>query len=311
MSTQTIDLSLASPHGPCPHSATAICIDVVGRKSGKRLQMHSCGRCRRSWWKCDGTVIELSEAGPEPHPDPEPAAFLALLSWVGHSIGTDLVLFAVVGPAGWRLVDCPRPGTGANREITASTEDEELASSALALRDEALLDAVADQRRPTEITQRALAGICPRLVVAGVRCVVGAPIYAPSGHLAAVILAAYRDQVPPDQLAPLAPVSWTGRDTVGCMGKLGTQTASCGPATSLPSWPSALAPSPTGHAPVPCRPRAPMGATSDFAVVTSSGFSRGGHSAVGPTMRLAAPCGWTDPARGLGIYYVDIRPGLT
>jgi excisionase family DNA binding protein len=237
MSTQTIDLSLASPHGPCPHSATAICIDVVGRKSGKRLQMHSCGRCRRSWWKCDGTVIELSEAlgiirdsavpaaappvaGPEPHPDPEPAAFLALLSWVGHSIGTDLVLFAVVGPAGWRMVDCPRPGTGANREITASTEDEELASSALALRDEALLDAVADQRRPTEITQRALAGICPRLVVAGVRCVVGAPIYAPSGHLAAVILAAYRDQVPPDQLAPLAPVSWTGRDTVGCMGKL-------------------------------------------------------------------------------------------
>src|ERR1700735_5095135 len=109
MSTQTIDLSLASANVPCSHGTTVNCIDVVGGKNGKRLQMHSCGPCRRSWWECDGTVIELSEAlgiirgaavpyaAPpvavlEPHPEPEPAAFLALLSWVGHSIGTDLVL---------------------------------------------------------------------------------------------------------------------------------------------------------------------------------------------------------------------------
>jgi excisionase family DNA binding protein len=145
---------------------------------------------------------------------------LALLSWVGHSIGTDLVVFAVDEPAGWHMVGYLRPGTGPNGATVAGTEDQELASPALALRDEALLDAVAEQRRPTEITQRALATICPRLVAAGVRCVVGAPIYAPAGNLAAVILAAYREPGPAGQLAPLAPVSWAGRDTVGCMGKL-------------------------------------------------------------------------------------------
>jgi excisionase family DNA binding protein len=35
-----------------------------------------------------------------------------------------------------------------------------------------------------------------------------------------VIVAAYREPSPADQFAPFAPVSWAGRETVGCMGKL-------------------------------------------------------------------------------------------
>jgi hypothetical protein len=239
----------------CSHSATVMSLDVLKRSDAKKLQMRACRVCGAGWWERDGTVVQLPEVlgvikgvaralpravpqkgrspigdgaekprrtRPSIPPDPvqAPAPLVALVTWVGQAIGTDLVVFAATGPVGWQITTGVQATEG---EIgTTCAGDVDLGRSLLAeaLRDNGLLTKVAELHRPIELTTESLAAICPDLVVAGIRRVVGTPVYKPSGTLAAVIIAAYRAGGQPDQLTVTEGAAWACRDTIACMGKL-------------------------------------------------------------------------------------------
>jgi len=245
----------------CLHGATEMSLDVLKGSHDKKLQRRACGVCGGSWWERDGIVVQLPEvlgvieglaralprAAPQKErrpidggsekpratcpsipPDPVQATspLVALVTWVGQAIGTDLVVFAAIGPLGWQITAGVEATRGGVRPTCAG--DVQLGQSLLAeaFRHNGLLTTVAELHRPIELTTESLNAICPDLVAAGMGRVVGAPVYKPSGSLAAVIIAAYRAGREPDQLTVTEGAAWACRDTIACMGKL-LATAHC------------------------------------------------------------------------------------
>src|ERR1700677_346383 len=155
-----------------------------------------------------------------PRSEPVPPAFLALLSWVGQAIGSDLVGFAAMGPEGWQTL-CSAQAMAVGEGVVVGDHDGQRPSlAAEAQRYEGLLSAVAELRRPAELTKECLATVCPGLVARGIGSVVGAPVFGPSGLLKAVTFAAYRTNSPSAQLSAIESGARVGPETLGCMGKL-------------------------------------------------------------------------------------------
>lgn len=61
MPNSTGKMTEAPRSGPCPHVATALCIDVAAAGYAKHLRLHTCGVCQRRWWEGNGIVIDLPE----------------------------------------------------------------------------------------------------------------------------------------------------------------------------------------------------------------------------------------------------------
>jgi excisionase family DNA binding protein len=237
--------------GPCRHAPAVIVLEVLGKSRATGLRRHGCDLCHRSWWERDGTVIEVPEAlqiisefarapGPRPQrskvaaPDrrprrqtslaarpkePAPAAFLALLAWVGQVIGTEHVVFATAEEHGWQVMS-PLVTVGNKGDDGTEASVERRGGLGGYLADERLLDAVAALARPGELPARSLAATCPDLVADGARHVVGAPLYGPVGELVAVIVVAYPWAPGPRAGHTPTGQAWAGPETVSCMGKL-------------------------------------------------------------------------------------------
>lgn len=62
MARKTLDLTPAGSNVPCSHRATTAYIEVTRNKYDKVLRRYGCGRCQGSWWECDSTVVDVSDA---------------------------------------------------------------------------------------------------------------------------------------------------------------------------------------------------------------------------------------------------------
>jgi excisionase family DNA binding protein len=159
------------------------------------------------------------------------AAFRALLSWAGDALGTEYVLFAAPVAKGWS-VTVPRYRSTSQGTVSLAEGAGWSPAMATSLRDESLLATLAGLRGPVELSGGALAAFSPDLARAGVLTVLGSPVYAPSGALAGILIAAYRPRrvaEPPagsarpatsGALAQSEPVVSAGPETIGCIARL-------------------------------------------------------------------------------------------